>query len=43
VGATGLVGLWAWKTVLLDQSWQIFFGQSIGIDENNKFQITILF
>jgi len=39
VGATGLVGLWALKWAR-----QTFFlGQSIGIDENNTFQLKFLF
>jgi len=39
VGATGLVGLYA-----LEWAWQTFFlGQSIDIDENNRFQLKFLF
>jgi len=34
VGATGFGGLWA-----LEWAWQTFFWQSIGIDENNTFQL----
>jgi len=37
VGVTGLGGLWALKW-----AWQTFF-QSIGIDENNTFQLKFLF
>jgi len=33
-GARGLGGLWA-----LEWAWQIFFDQSIGINETNTFQL----
>jgi len=38
VGVTSLGGLWALKW-----TWQTFLGESIGIDENNTFQLKFLF
>jgi len=38
VGVTGLGGLWALKG-----RGKLFFGQSIGIDENNTYQLKFLF
>jgi len=38
LGVTGLGGLWA-----LNWAWQTFLGQSIGINENNTFQLKFLF
>jgi len=35
VGAKQIYALWA-----LEWEWQIFLGQSIGIDETNKYQLT---
>jgi len=38
LGVTGLGGLWA-----LNWAWQTFLGQSIGINENNTFQLKACF